>query len=286
MFRDARYIGTWDLEELDENTLVRYMVGHEIGDYYPKREPVIGKEVLRVENLTKRGSFSDISFTLHAGEIVSLTGLMGAGRTEIVEAIFGMTRADSGSVYVKEEKVSVRRSPRSMMDKGLGWLPEDRLTQGLHLKWSMKHNLSLPILDKCKKLLFISGAKEYENAARMKQLLSIKAGSVETPPIALSGGNQQKVVIGKILSANCSIVVLDEPTMGVDVASKAQIYRLMNELTKQGIGILMISSEMPEVMNLSDRIYVLCEGRITGEFSAQDVTQERIMNAAMNRKQA
>ena len=282
VFRDAHYIGTWNIGDVDASMLVKHMVGHEIGDFFPKKKPQIGEEVLRVENLCRTGYFQDVSFTVHAGEIVGLTGLVGAGRTEVVESVFGVTKADSGSVYINGKPITGRRSPRMMMNLGFGWLPEDRTHQGLHLNWSINHNVSLPIIDRCTNGPFLSGKKELELSNRMKELLAIKAPDVQTHSGALSGGNQQKVVIAKQLAAESKIIVLDEPTKGVDVGSKAQIYQLMSDLASQGIGILMISSEMPEVMNMSDRIYVMCEGRVTREFQAEGLTQEEILKAAMN----
>ena len=282
VFRDAHYIGTWDINEVDPSMLVRHMVGHEIGDFFPKKEPQIGEEVLRVENLSREGYFRDVSFNVHAGEIVGLTGLVGAGRTEVIESLFGVTKADSGKVFVNGEEVTGRRSPRMMMTKTLGWLPEDRTRQGLNLHWSINHNISLPIMDECTKNGFLSDAREREISGGMKELLAIKAPDVETHSGALSGGNQQKVVIAKQLAADSKIIVLDEPTKGVDVGSKAQIYQLMTDMASQGIGILMISSEMPEVMNMSDRIYVMAEGRMVREFNAKGLTQEEILKAAMN----
>ena len=281
VFRDAHYIGTWDIEDCNEKMLVQNMVGRAIENFFPKKKTEIGEELLRVENLSRTGFFRDVSFTVRAGEIVGLTGLVGAGRTEVVEAIFGVTKADSGSVYVNGRKVPDRRSPRSMMNLNFGLLPEDRQKQGLHLKWSINHNNSLPIIDECTNGIFLSSRKEYDISTKMKELLAIKAPSVETPSGALSGGNQQKVVIAKQLAAKSKIIVLDEPTKGVDVGSKAQIYQLMSDLAAQGMGILMISSEMPEVMNMSDRIYVMSEGRITREFLPEGLTQEEILTAAM-----
>lgn len=282
VFRDAHYIGTWDIGEVNEALLVKHMVGHEIGDFFPKREPKIGAEVLRVENLSLDGYFNNVSFDLHAGEIVGLTGLVGAGRTEVIETIFGITKASSGKVFINGVDAGNERSPHDMMERTIGWLPEDRIKQGLHLNWSINNNISLPIIDECVDGLFISDKKEHEVSEKMSKLLAIKAPNVETHSGALSGGNQQKVVIAKQLAAESKIIILDEPTKGVDVGSKAQIYHIMNDLAAEGIGILMISSEMPEVMNMSDRIYVMCEGRITREFPAKGITQEQILKAAMN----
>ena len=282
VFRDARYIGTWDIDEVDDKMLVKHMVGHEIGDFFPKKEAKIGEELLRVENLSRTGYFKDVSFTLHAGEIVGLTGLVGAGRTEVIESVFGITKADSGNVYINGKLAPAKRNPRMMMNNNLGLLPEDRQKQGLHLNWSINHNISLPIIDECTNMIFLAPSKEYKISNEMKDLLAIKAPTVDTHSGALSGGNQQKVVVAKQLAAKSKIIVLDEPTKGVDVGSKAQIYQLMSDLASQGMGILMISSEMPEVMNMSDRIYVMAEGRVTKEFVASpELTQEEILSAAM-----
>jgi rhamnose transport system ATP-binding protein len=281
VFRDAKYIATFDIDEVDDKTLVEHMVGRSISQFFPKKEPNIGEELLRVESLSRLGFFRDVSFTLRAGEIVSLTGLVGAGRTEVVEALYGITNANSGKIYIKGKEVPEKRSPRAMMRRSVGLLPEDRQKQGLLLPWSIARNISLPIIDTCTKSIFLSGAKERDIAQRMKELLSIKAPDTETAVQTLSGGNQQKVVIAKQLVSDTRIIILDEPTKGVDVGSKAAIYQLMTDLASQGMGILMISSEMPEVINMSDRIYVMCEGHITAEFSAKGITQQEILTAAM-----
>lgn len=285
VLRDARYIGTWDIGEVDSNMLVKHMVGHEIGDFFPKKEPVIGEEVFRVENFTRKGYFENVNINVHAGEIVGLTGLVGAGRTEVIESVFGITKNESGNVYINGVQMPGRRSPGMMKKKTMGWLPEDRNKQGLHLRWPIKHNISLPIIDETTTYGFLSEKKQQVIAEKMKDLLAIKAPDVETPAGALSGGNAQKVVIGKQLAAESKIIILDEPTKGVDIGSKAQIYRIMSDLASEGIGILMISSEMPEVMNMSDRIYVMCEGRVTKEFTdVKNLSQEEILMAAMDMK--
>lgn len=281
VFRDARYIGTWDISDVNEQMLVHHMVGHDISQFFPKKKTEIGKEVLRVENLSRTGYFRDVSFHVNAGEIVSLTGLVGAGRTEVVEAVFGITQADSGSVYVNGTRVPDKRSPRGMMNMNLGLLPEDRQKQGLLLPWPIKWNITLPIIDDLTSARALSSKKETAVAETHKESLSIKAPTTETHAEALSGGNQQKVVIAKQMVFDTNVIILDEPTKGVDVGSKAAIYRQMSDLAAKGTGILMISSEMPEVINMSDRIYVMSEGRITAEFPAEGVTQQQILTAAM-----
>ena len=280
VLRDGRYIGTWDISTLDENQLVTHMVGRDINQFYPKKKVQIGKELLRVESLSKTGFFRDVSFCVNAGEIVGLTGLVGAGRTEVVEAVFGATRPDSGAVYIEGKKASIP-DPNSAMVQGLGLLPEDRQLHGLLLSWSINQNISLPMLNACASHGFLSGKKEREISSELKNLLRIKANDVEATADSLSGGNQQKVVVAKQLAINPKIIILDEPTKGVDVGSKAAIYEIMSDLAEKGFGILMISSEMPEVLNMSDRIYVMREGRISAEFDSEGLTQAQILEAAM-----
>ncbi|MBQ4451579.1 MAG: sugar ABC transporter ATP-binding protein [Clostridia bacterium] len=282
VFRDAHYIGTWGIDEVDESLLVHHMVGHVIEHYYPERTPHPGDEVLRVEKLSRTGYFRDVSFSLRAGEIVGLTGLVGAGRTEVVEALCGVTGFDSGKVIV-EGREQKYKDPKDSMAGGIGLLPEDRQKQGLLLPWSISKNITLPIIDKCTRArLFMSGKAEKTISNKEKEQLAIKAPDVETAAGTLSGGNQQKVVIAKQLAASSRIIILDEPTKGVDIGSKAAIYELMAELAAQGVAILMISSEMPEVMNMSDRIYVMSEGHVTKEFTdVKNLTQQQILEAAM-----
>lgn len=282
VFRDARYIGTWPLNEVDEHMLVHQMVGREITQLFPKKHMIIGEELLRVEHLTRTGVFRDVSFNVHAGEIVSLTGLVGAGRTEVVEAIFGITKPDSGKVWFKN-RPAVGTTPFRAMKEGIGLLPEDRQKQGLLLDWSINRNISLSVLDKCRNGVLLAGDKEREISGALKETLAVKAPDIDTRTGALSGGNQQKVVVAKQLAADPKIVILDEPTKGVDVGSKAAIYEIMSDLAGKGLGILMISSEMPEVMNMSDRIYVMAEGHITAEFRPEGLTQDDILKAAMPR---
>ena len=284
VFRDAQYIGSWLLSEVDQPFLVHHMVGREITQLFPKKETTIGKELLKLENLSRTGFYRDINMTVRAGEIVGLTGLVGAGRTEVMESVFGATKPDSGKIIFKGEEVH-GQTPTQMMAKGLGMLPENRQEEGLLLPWSINHNISLSVLDKCQNGIFINRGKEYELSNRMKDLLAIKAPDTDTATGALSGGNQQKVVVAKQLAAEPQVIILDEPTKGVDVGSKAAIYEIMSDLASQGLGILMISSELPEVINMSDRIYVMSEGKVTKEFTeTKGLTQDMILEAAMPQK--
>ena len=280
VFRDARYIGTWNVSEVSSETLVHHMVGRDIEQLFPKKAVAPGKELLRVTNLSRTGYFKNISFTLQAGEILGITGLVGAGRSEIIESIFGVEKPTSGTVLI-DGKAVVISSPGEMMRLGLGLLPEDRQKQGLLLPWSIARNITLPTLAKYIWRRFLQPKKESKAAERLKQLLSIKAQSVQDTASSLSGGNQQKVVVAKLLGAESRIIILDEPTKGVDVGSKAAIYQIMCDLAAQGIGILMVSSEMPEVISMADRILVVREGRISAEFAHGAATQEQILVAAM-----
>ncbi|MCL1795992.1 MAG: sugar ABC transporter ATP-binding protein [Clostridia bacterium] len=280
VLRDGKYIGTWDIDALDDSKLVHAMVGRDITQFYPKKVLTPGREMLRVEKLSRTGYFKDVSFTVRAGEIVGLTGLVGAGRTEVVETIFGAEQPDGGAIYIEEERTTVS-CPHEAMKKGLGLLPENRQKEGLLLSWTINRNITLPTLRRYRHSLFLSPAKERATSGRLTNLLRIKARDTEDIAESLSGGNQQKVVVAKLLAINPKIIMLDEPTKGVDVGSKAAIYEIMSELAEKGIGILMISSEMPEVIHMSDRIYVMREGRISAEFDAQEVTQAQILEAAM-----
>ena len=280
VFRDAQYIGSWNLDEVDQPMLVHHMVGREITQLYPKKKTEIGEELLKIDHLTRAGFYRDVCMNVRAGEIVGLTGLVGAGRTEVMETVFGITKADSGDVYFNGKKIT-GCTPIQAMEAGLGLLPEDRQKQGLLLNWSINHNISLSVLKRCLSGIFLISGKEYDISNDLKQLLAIKAPDTDTHTGALSGGNQQKVVVAKQLAADPKLIILDEPTKGVDVGSKAQIYEIMSDLASKGLGILMISSEMPEVMNMSDRIYVMSEGHVTAEFDPEGLTQDTILQAAM-----
>ncbi|MDR1600565.1 MAG: sugar ABC transporter ATP-binding protein [Oscillospiraceae bacterium] len=280
VLRDGGYVGTWPIGEVDATALVGYMVNRPIDQFYPKVKAAVGKELLRCEGLSRAGFFRDVSLRVRAGEIVGLTGLVGAGRTEVAQSLFGAERPDEGTVYVDGKAVEIG-SPNQAMRLGVGLLPEDRQAEGLLLPWSIKRNITLPSLDRYARGAFLSDGMERTAARGLREQLAIKANDVETAAQALSGGNQQKVVVAKLLATELRILILDEPTKGVDVGSKAAIYEIMSELAGKGIGILMISSEMPEVINMSDRVYVMREGRVSAEFDAEGLTQSRVLEAAM-----
>lgn len=280
VFRDAQYIGTYNVSEIEPPQLIRHMVGREISDLTPKPEVEIGDEVLRVEHLNRIGFFKDVSFNIHAGEIVGLTGLVGAGRTEVVQTIFGVEHFDSGKVFIDGQQVKIKK-PEDAMKLGIGLLTEDRQNQGLILSWGIGQNITLTELKKLSKNGITDDKKENDLAKKLAESVDVKAVSVFDLASSLSGGNQQKVVVAKALASDLKVLIMDEPTKGVDVGAKAAIYEIMGNLAKQGMAILMISSEMQELLGMIDRVYVMCEGRVTGELSRAEATQEKILELSM-----
>jgi len=280
VFRDSRYIGSWAIDEISQEDLIVAMVGREITQLFPKKAAQIGGEVLRVDGLGRTGYFKDVSFTLHRGEILGLTGLVGAGRSEVCQAIFGLDALDAGRVFLKGKEVRID-NPLQAMELGIGYLPEDRQKQGLVLPWSISSNITLPAIGKYAKKGWLSGRKEDDAARTLAQKLQVKARSIYDPVSSLSGGNQQKVVFAKLLTAQLDVIILDEPTKGVDVGAKSAIYEIISDLASQGYGILLVSSEMPEVIGMSDRIVVMREGRITAVLDREEATQEAILEASM-----
>lgn len=282
VFRDAQYIGTYNVAEIQPPELIKAMVGREVSDLFPKPEVKPGEEVLRVENLSRTGFFRDVSFRVRAGEIVGLTGLVGAGRTEVVQTIFGVEHYDAGKVFVDGKEVHIRR-PQDAMRLGIGLLTEDRQNQGLILDWGIGRNITLPELGAkfSKKGGITSETIENQAAKELAEEIDVKAVTVFDPASSLSGGNQQKVVVAKALASDLKLLIMDEPTKGVDVGAKAAIYQIMGELAQKGMAIVMISSEMPELLGMSDRIYVMCDGRVTGELSRTEATQEKILELSM-----
>lgn len=285
VLRDSRYIGTWNVKDISSDQLVMAMVGREITQLFPKKEAKTAIELLHVENLGKTGVFADVSFTLHKGEILGLTGLVGAGRSEVCEAIFGIIDYDIGKVYVAGNEVKIN-DPLQAMDLGIGYLPEDRQKQGLLLQWDICKNISLPALKKISNHGWLDDKKSEKIAKRLSEKLDIKAKSVFSLVNSLSGGNQQKAIVAKLLTTDLKVIILDEPTKGVDVGAKFAIHEIMTDLACQGYGIIMISSEMPEVLGMSDRIIVMREGRVTAIFDRKNATQEKILEAAMANKAA
>jgi ribose transport system ATP-binding protein len=279
VLRDGQYVGTVETSKTDLDELVKMMVGREITDRFPKVEVAPGEERLRVEHLSVKGKLTDISFTVRSGEIVGVAGLMGAGRTEMAKALFGLERVDSGRIVIDGQPVRITQ-PVDAIRAGIALVTEDRKQEGLVLSLSVRENIALPNLGKLSTLGVLKPRDEQALSEQTIRQLLIKTAGGEQIVGSLSGGNQQKVVIGKWLATKPKILILDEPTRGVDIGAKKEIYDIMNRLVKEGVAILMISSELPEVLGMSDRILVMHEGRITGEFSREEATQERIMHAA------
>lgn len=285
VFRDAKYIGTYQVDEITNAELIKAMVGREISDLFPKPEVPLGDEVLRVENLCRMGYFHDVSFSLRKGEILGLTGLVGARRTEVVQTIFGAEKLTSGKIFLEGQEVHIR-CPADAMNLGIGLLPENRQIEGLILDWSIGRNITLTELNHFRHGLFLNEKQENREAKDLAEQVDVKAVSVFDKASSLSGGNQQKVVVAKALGSDFKILILDEPTKGVDVGAKAAIYEIMGELAQRGYSIIMISSEMPEILGMADRIVVMCEGRVTGELSREEATQEKILELAMTKHTA
>ena len=279
VLRDGQLVATQPTSELDTASLIQLMVGRDLAEHDPKKPVEIGDEVLRVEGLTRHGAFEDITFSARAGEIIGLAGLVGAGRTEVVRGIFGADPLDRGKVFVNGQLVDIK-NPRDAIDHGIALLTEDRKSQGLVLLFDVRENITLPVLDRLTRTPFTDPAVEHEIAASFIERLAIKASSQAQQAMNLSGGTQQKVVLSKWLAAEARVIIFDEPTRGIDVGAKAEIYEIMNELVANGDTILMVSSELPEIMAMSDRILVMQGGRIRGELSREEATQQRIMSFA------
>jgi ribose transport system ATP-binding protein len=280
VLRDGRHVGTRRIGETTMTELVTMMVGRDLKDQFPKQRAAIGEEVLRVEGLRRDGLLHDISFTLRRGEVVGLAGLMGSGRTELARAIFGADTLDGGRVFVRGEEKKIT-SPRVAIDLGLGFLTEDRKQQGLVLMLSVRENICLPSVGRWSRAGVMQSSREVAAAEQRIRELRIKTPSAQQRVVNLSGGNQQKVVLAKWLCTDADILIFDEPTRGIDVGSKVEIYQLMNQLVARGAAILMISSELPEIIGMSDRILVMHAGRIAGEFPAAEATQEKLLAAAL-----
>jgi len=277
VLRDGRHVATRPLADVTEAELVGMMIGRHLEDYYPSElhgEPA--QELLRVDGLSVAGKFSDVSFAVRAGEIVGLAGLVGAGRSEVAGAIFGLEPNMTGTVSVSGRLVSIR-SPRDAIDLGIGLVPEDRKRQGLVLSQSGVHNTSLPILRRLSRFRWLKRRDERALATKYFGRLRVRTPSVESVVAGLSGGNQQKVVLAKWLAAQSRILILDEPTRGMDVGAKAEIHALIDELAAQGTAILLISSELPELLRLSRRIIALRSGRVVGEVPRANATQEGLL---------
>jgi ribose transport system ATP-binding protein len=280
VLRDGQHVITSPVDEIDEDKVIMSMVGRDIGDVFTREKSKIGPPVLEVKNLSRKKAFEPISFEVRAGEVLGFSGLVGAGRTEIMRCIFGLDKADSGEIYLNGKKLNIK-SPADAIREGILLVSEDRRREGIIPDMAVRENITLASLSLISKLGWINKTKDVAIAKEYIDKLNIRTPSAEHLISNLSGGNQQKVCLAKWLNLNPKVVIMDEPTRGIDVGAKAEIHKLIEMLTKQGIAIIMISSEMPEIMGVSDRIIVLYEGKKTGEFiSDESLTQEMLMKSA------
>jgi ribose transport system ATP-binding protein len=281
VLRDGEFIKVIDLKHTTKDELIQLMVGRTLDQQYPKVVAPRGKEALRVEHLSRDDVLKDINFSAYIGEILGIAGLVGAGRTELVKAIFGADKIDTGKVFVFGKEIKID-SPETAIRAGIGLLPEDRKQEGLVLMLSVLHNISMASLDKIKNMLgLLRLQQEKINVGEYIQKLRISTPGIQQQVQNLSGGNQQKVVLAKWLAGKSKILIFDEPTRGIDVGAKVEVYNLMNSLVGSGAAVIMVSSEMPELLGMSDRIVVMHEGSLVAEFDRANVTQEKILSAAM-----
>ena len=277
VLRDGEHIETADTAEVTMASVVQSMIGRPVEQYFPAHlVGAPGDERLRVEGLSSPGKFADVSFVVRAGEVVGLAGLVGAGRSEVARALFGLDPQATGQVYVRGRRQTIR-SPRQAMSLGIGLLPEDRKTEGLVLSMGGRANLSLPMLERLSRLGFIRSGPEKALTRKYFDRLAVRTTHMDAPILSLSGGNQQKIALAKWLASQCDVLLIDEPTRGVDVGAKAEIHALIDELAREGAAILLISSELPEVLNLSTRIIVLRQGQQVGELPRSQASQEALM---------
>ena len=285
IMRDGRHVTTEPIAGLSIDDMIRRMVGRDLSALFPKQEVEPGEVVLEVDGLTREGVFRDVSFTVREGEIVALAGLVGAGRSEVVQAVFGVDPYDEGAVRINGKRLKPG-SPRAAMTAGMALVPEDRRQQGLVMELSIERNVTLPRARQLAHLGLLLGGEERRAAATWTRKLQTKLGSLSDAVGMLSGGNQQKVVLAKWLSTGPRLLIVDEPTRGIDVGTKAEVHRLMSSLAADGIAIVMVSSELPEVLGMADRVVVLREGRVVATLSRAEATEESVMYAAMGQEAA
>lgn len=283
VLRDGKLIGAWDIDKLNEKSLVHHMVGREITEVFPKTQVEIGEEILRAEHISVGSKVNDVSLSLRKGEILGISGLVGAGRTELVKAIFGAIKKTTGEIYIAGEKVHINH-PIDAVNCGMAFIPEDRHAEGLVSNLSILENIGLCNLRKVSKAGIIQTKKEINMAQKIIQEMKIKTPSEKQIVNNLSGGNQQKVVLGKWFATEPKIMIFDEPTRGIDVGAKSEIHKKIGELAKNNLGVIVVSSELPELLGISDRIIVMCKGNKVKEFARQDFDPEQIMLAASSEK--
>jgi len=276
VLRDGQHVGTRPIAELSEHELVRMMIGRPLAEYVSPPNAVPGDEVLRVRGLSSPGKFDDVSFSLRSGEVLGIAGLVGAGRSELAQALFGLDHVSRGDICLRGQRVRVD-TPAEAISLGIGLVPEDRKRQGLVPQESALHNLSLAILRRLSRLGWLRRREERSVAQEFFDRLRVRAPSLDAVVAGLSGGNQQKIVLARWLAARANVLILDEPTRGVDVGAKAEIHALIGELAARGSAILLISSELPEILTLATRIIVLRAGRLVGEVTREQATQDRLL---------
>jgi rhamnose transport system ATP-binding protein len=279
VLRDGAYIGTRPTAGTEASEVVNLMVGREVAELFPKQDTKIGDVVLEVDGLTRTGVFHDVSFTVRRGEIVGLAGLVGAGRSEIARAVFGVDPYDAGTVIMSGTRIPAR-SPRAAIRSGMAFVPEDRRRQGLVTDASVAENVASVIRRNLTSAGLLTHARENRAAGPWAARLEVKTNALDAPARTMSGGNQQKVVIAKWLATEPDLLIIDEPTRCIDVGTKAEVHRLLSELAGHGVAILMISSELPEVLGMADRVLVVSEGRLTADIPRAEATPERVMHAA------
>lgn len=285
VLRDGKYIGEGKVAETGLDSIINMMVGRNLDQLFPKENTKKGKTVLEAKGLKRSGFFRDISFSLREGEILGFFGLVGAGRSEVMRSLFGIDPLEEGEVTLFEMPYHPK-NPKDAMEKGIAFVPEDRQTQGVILELSLRQNISLPQIDSISRLGFVSKKDELSIADTYGRKMEIKAGGWHMNADTLSGGNQQKVVLAKWLATRPKILILDEPTKGIDVGTKAAVHQLISELAVEGLAVILISSELPEILGMSDRIIVMHEGEKTAEVSVEDTSADSIMKAATGSKQA
>lgn len=281
VLRDGKYITTKHTAELDKSSLISLMVGRELEELFSASSTAQQEVILKVKNLNTKGKFSDINFEVYAGEVLGIAGLMGAGRTEIARAIFGLDSFESGEIMLKGKKLKIR-SPKDAIREGIGYVSEDRKALGFIPELSVKQNISLSSILNYSKAWFINEKKEEKASSKIAQQLNIKASGLNQKVMNLSGGNQQKVVIARVLMAYPSLIILDEPTRGIDIGAKQEIYKLIRQLTETGLAVIMISSELPEILGMSNRVLVLSKGKQKTILTQKEASQEKIMQYALH----
>jgi ABC-type sugar transport system ATPase subunit len=273
-------IDTRNIHDVSRDTIVEMMVGREVNQTYPRREYSIGAEVLRVENLRQKDKSTGVGFSLHSREVLGIAGLVGSGRTETMRALFGVDYSSGGDIYVNGRRVHIR-NPKEAKKSGIAFLTEDRKKEGLAIEYTVKSNIVMANLEKCAAGIFFRPGKENLIADQYIDAIKIKTPSRNQKVLHLSGGNQQKVVVSKWLNADSDIIIMDEPTRGIDVGAKLEIYELINKMAGEGKGIIFISSELPEVLGMSDRVLVMKDNAVVGELSGSEIDAVNVMKYAL-----